>query len=207
MKLPELAAAAQRLRTPPRPSNLRTTACLATYPWLLATARDLGSDPWAWFCRVAVMTYGWMPRVLRLDLQHARAAAQALHAAREATPATMRQLDIAPIASSVRSVVGASKMLHFVNPQVYPIWDSRIEAMRLGGAAGMAHMGIADHYWRYCDDVHRLRGEAGFRDFHAQMQAALDARLRREGLPAYAITEVRAIELAASELSADHDEG
>src|SRR5690606_41133069 len=74
----------------------RSSDLLATYPSLLATASDPGSDPWPWFCRVAVMTYGWMPRVVRLDMEHARAAAKALLSAHVVTESDMREIEIAP---------------------------------------------------------------------------------------------------------------
>lgn len=59
---------------------------------------------------------------------------------------SMKLVDVASIAASVGSVVGASKMLHFVNPKVYPIWDSRMETLRLGSAPGINHMGSTESY-------------------------------------------------------------
>lgn len=206
MKLPELHAAVDLLRRPPPIVDLRSTAYLATYPSLLATASDPGSDPWPWFCRVAVMTYGWMPRVVRLDMEHARAAAKALLSAHVVTESDMREIEIAPIASSVRSIVGASKMLHFCNPHVFPIWDSRIETFRLRKSPAITHMGTAANYWRYCEDVHSVRAHGDFKAFHAEMQLALAARLKHFGIEPYSISEVRAVELAAFELSAGGDD-
>jgi hypothetical protein len=79
------------------------------------------------------MAYGWMPRVVRIDPQHTPSALAALLPAQTATPATMRGTRVADIAACLHSVVGASKVLHFVNDAVFPIWDSNIETFRLGG--------------------------------------------------------------------------
>lgn len=206
MKLSELLAAIDLLKKPPPIADLRSTAYLATYPALLATASDTGSDPWPWFCRIAVMTYGWMPRVVRLDMEHAKAAAESLLSAHGVTADGMREIEISPIASSVRSIVGASKMLHFCNPNVFPIWDSRIETFRLRKSPGITHMSTAANYWRYCEDVHSVRAHGDFKAFHAEMQFALASRLRHFEIEPYAISEVRAVELAAFELSAARDD-
>lgn len=143
-----------------------------------------------------------MPRVMRLDLEHIESAVDALAAARTCDASRAMEIDIPAISASVRSIVGASKMLHFVNPEVYPIWDSRIEGWRIGKAPCQAHMRAQMHYQRYVQDVHAIRTQHGFGSLYSAIQAALDTRLDRLGIARYAITQVRAIELAAFELSA-----
>jgi len=207
MQLPSLFAATELLRRPPPIVDLRSNAYLATYPALLAAASNPGDSPWAWFCQIAAMTYGWMPRVVRLDMEHSRTAAQSLLAAHHATQESMQKIQITPISLSVRSVVGASKMLHFANPNVYPIWDSRIETTRLGKAPGLTHMQAPENYWRYCAEVHEVRMHRDFRGFYVEMEAALAARLEYLGIEPYPISEVRAVELAVFELSARSNEG
>ena len=44
---------------------------------------------------------------------------------------TPRPVGVADVAACLHSLVGASKVLHFVNDSVFPIWDSRIETYRL----------------------------------------------------------------------------
>jgi hypothetical protein len=50
------------------------------------------------------------------------------------------------------SVVGTSKFLHFVAPEIFPIWDSRIAAV-----FGFRHdyqINNALNYRKYCDAIH-----------------------------------------------------
>lgn len=73
----------------------------------------------------AYFSYGWMPTMLRLG-ENVSAAIQAVNKARDlAHPISEEEfLTIAAVING--SVVGASKLLHFVCPDKYAIWDSRV---------------------------------------------------------------------------------
>ena len=73
----------------------------------------------------AYFSYGWMPTMLRLG-ENVSAAIQAVNKARSlAQPISEEEfLTIASVING--SVVGASKLLHFICPDKYAIWDSRV---------------------------------------------------------------------------------
>lgn len=82
--------------------------------------------------------FGWMPTQLRLDLNGFDAAVEILMKA-EAKDARLSKDEISLLAGVFqtmkgRSVVAASKILHFINPEVFPIWD-RWTARRWGVSA------------------------------------------------------------------------
>ena len=91
-------------------------------------------------------------------------------------------------------------MLHFVNPAVFPIWDSKIESLRLGRDPSATHMKKATNYWSFFDEVHAIRLEKGFPGFYADLLPVYFARQLSMGISNYPISEVRAIEAAAFEL-------
>jgi len=101
----------------------------------------------------------------------------------------------------MRSVVGASKVLHFTNPTVFPIWDSNIERFRLQGEPPYNHMNDVQNYLTYATDVHTIRREDNFQAFYTEFKTALSARLTAHDIMLYAVSEVRAIEAAAFELA------
>ncbi len=109
----------------------RRASYILSYPYLLsyfAAKPELGVED---VVRGAHMVYGWMPTVLEL---HARApdtaladAAELLNRAKQRQP--LADPDIERLAGIVNhSLVGASKLLHFVAPHTFPIWDSKIYA-------------------------------------------------------------------------------
>lgn len=72
------------------------------------------------------MIYGWMPRVFRFgDWSLLESVLKNLNKARTATPLGESELETLS-AFLNNSMVGTSKLLHFINPDVYPIWDSKI---------------------------------------------------------------------------------
>src|SRR2546425_2868478 len=118
----QLQAAIDSVRTRTPSANSRAATYLRTYPALLATARCDGVDDTTRFLQLATMAYGWMPRVLRLDLNHLDKAIIALRRAWAATEGAWDDEGVGHLAAVLCSVVGASRLLHFANPQVFPIW-------------------------------------------------------------------------------------
>ncbi len=181
--------------------DLRAITYLATYPSICALGNIAGPIDMQRFHQFAAMVYGWMPRILRLNPQHTHDALNALVQAQAATAATLAGVPIVHIANCMHSVVGASKVLHFNNPEVFPIWDSNIERFRLHQEPPHNHMNNVQNYLDYAQEVHNIRQENDFQNFYAQFNAVLHVRLAAHGIPPYIVSEVRAIEAAAFELA------
>jgi hypothetical protein len=72
----------------------------------------------------AYFTYGWMPTMLNLE-DDVSAAVKVANKAKNGEMITDREMEA--LACAVNgSFVGASKLLHFINPDLYSIWDSRV---------------------------------------------------------------------------------
>ena len=99
---------------------------LRTYPQLLRStallAKEMGENA---LPAIAHMAYGWMPTILKKfsdsqsDIVDPATGCQSF----EEASGLIQSLDDSPINNSW---VGMSKVLHFMNPEFFPIWDSRV---------------------------------------------------------------------------------
>lgn len=201
MQLADLLPAVPCIQATPVLRDLRAAAYLLTYPHICALVQPGTAVTRTTFLQLAAMTYGWMPRILRLDTSYLSTAVTALQQGATATPQTIRSIAVKDLAACLHSVVGASKMLHFVNPAVFPIWDSKIESLRLGRDPSATHMDNDTNYLSFVDEVHAIRLENGFRSFYADLLRVYGARQLAMGIASYPISEVRAVEAAAFELA------
>jgi hypothetical protein len=99
---------------------------LRTYPELLRSttilAKEMGEDA---LPAIAHMAYGWMPTILKKfsDSQPGIVGTATGCRSFEEASGLIQSLDDSPINNSW---VGMSKVLHFMNPEFFPIWDSRV---------------------------------------------------------------------------------
>jgi hypothetical protein len=146
-----------------------------------------------------------MPRILRIDGAVIQGATSALVDAARATEIDLAIVDA--VANCLNSVVGASKILHFVNPNVYPIWDAKVQRVWARSDPTQHYMSQTKNYTSYSYEVHRLRLDSDFHGFCTEFRSACSARLLHLAIPRYEISEVRVIESAAFELSGGEYEG
>jgi hypothetical protein len=203
LKLTDVLPAIERMRRKPDVVDQRAFTYLLTYPTIISRARALNLNENSSLHELALLAYGWMPRVVRLNSRLLHDARQALQASRETKRWDMSVAQSAMLALEpcLFSAVGASKVLHFLNPEVFPIWDSRIEKFRCPmDSIRQGHM-RSKRYFIYADEVQHIRANAEFSSFYREFTHAFENRLRVLNLEPYPISEVRAVELAAFELA------
>lgn len=137
---------------------------------------------------------------MRLDGPRIKAAAGALAQARE-TAVGFDFAVVEVVAVCLHSVVGASKVLHFVRPNVYPIWDTKVERVWRRFDPSQSHMSRCGNYVTYVQGVSELLRHKHFPQFSESFRAAHFVRLKRLEIPSYDISDVRVVESAAFELS------
>ncbi|MAM87505.1 MAG: hypothetical protein CME36_09390 [unclassified Hahellaceae] len=186
--------------------NTRQTTYLRTYPALLGLARHRESSPEDRFLQLVTAAYGWMPRIVRINQDHLSSAIQALEEARLAQGTDFDESLVEKISKCLYSVVGASKVLHFANPQVFPIWDSKVEGVWRAREASYHYMSKPKGYLIYAKEVHELSEQKEFPDFFSNFNTAYQLRLEACGISCYEISHIRAIEAAAFELSGGYYE-
>jgi hypothetical protein len=100
------------------------------------------------------MVYGWMPTILnpvgvtKIVDENSDRLLQIVNAVRCAKKPSISDNDLGLLQRFANnSTVGASKLLHFLNPSVYPMWDNRVAARYLWPGVARATF----------DDLGRLR--------------------------------------------------
>ncbi len=92
----------------------------------------------------AHMVYGWMPTILNVNTQEVQQIVELVNKARRGEALTIEQLELLKRVFN-NSIVGTSKLLHFVSPELYPIWDSRI----CNALTGKSHQQAVNNTTRY----------------------------------------------------------
>ena len=144
------------------------------------------------FVQGAHMVYGWMPTVLSIKYDRLPDALGALRQLQLVEDVPLGPTQWTALAEAVNnSLVGASKLAHFVAPQRAAIWDSKVIRYLVRGHASTARPAIqrrAPHvtsFMRYQSAMRAARG--GVR--------ATSLKEKVSGRLGYAVSELRAMEL------------
>lgn len=100
------------------------------------------------------MVYGWMPTMLRTIEPHAHAQRIQLlgHLKKVKAGGLLTAAELAEVQHFAnRSVVGASKLLHVLNPVNYAIWDSRVAKTFLWRGVTPGTFSTLERYLEYID--------------------------------------------------------
>jgi hypothetical protein len=199
MNLEHLYTAVELVRGACYRDQPKEATFLRTYPVMLASARMPARDATESFLRAACLAHAWLPRTLHLDQQALKPAVE-VYAAAGAEDARCDAPHVDAIAACLSSVVAAATVLHLANPNVFPLWDRRIERYRIGDEPTSYHMGQARHYVAFIDEIKELSAHPLFLTFHHEYCTAYQARLQQLRIPPYPLTQPRVVESAICEL-------
>ena len=129
----------------------------------------------------ASFTYSWMPTILNFKVADFDAGAfeatkllnklKKVKSTLELSDQEYKMIEeIKPFINN--SLVGTSKLLHFVNPEVFPIWDSRVYSFLRGkeGKKNATHLSSIEYYKSYINLCSRVVREKPFENFHRQYE-------------------------------------
>lgn len=160
----------KRAKEPRVLQSIKGDPYCAVYPEMLAFFATFGGTPGGITWREALaglhVVYGWMPtipdlqRVVDLNPTTRAAVLKTLDNARgwlALCPSDAARILLEVQNFTNNSLVGASKLLHFLNPQVFPIWDSRVAKrfLRTFGRPTQPRMRDIRIWTRYYAEVHR----------------------------------------------------
>lgn len=98
-------------------------------------------------------TYGWMPTIFNFMTKDFEEALEILNNAKNGKTPTVRQLEVLKSLFN-NSLVGTTKLLHFINPNKFAIWDSRVYRYLTGKEAYNHRIGNCEtflSYLTFCD--------------------------------------------------------
>ena len=112
----------------------------------------------------ANFTYGWMPTILNFKSDEFATAVSILNEAKR--PNRISDENIKTLKRLINnSLVGVSKLLHFINPEVYAIWDSRV-CNFLTGKSHKQKVEKIELFWSYLDLCQRVSSDPEFNAIH-----------------------------------------
>ncbi len=161
---------------------------IAAYPHLVDFFASKASFGPADVVCGAHMVYGWMPTVLELypDPDGTDLVAAATLLTRAKSVGGLDRSEVDSLAALVNnSLVGASKLLHFVAPASFAIWDSRVYSFVHQERPHNYRVNNVEKYFDYLERLGTLTRSPEFKRFHASVATKLG----------YSVSPLRALEL------------
>lgn len=143
----------------------------------------------------AGFTYSWMDTILSWRIENEQALVSAAKVLTEAKKIkSIDDIKTTPIGDLKGvvsdSYIGTSKLLHFVNPGVFPIYDSHI-CRYVHGEVEKYHVNTKKRFFGYIDEIAKLLQEPKFEnDIYAPILKTL------ESFSFSPVSRVRAVEMA-----------
>jgi len=99
--------------------------------------------------------YGWMPTILKYKDNELKECVELVNLVKNGTRLNVEQLKVLKKTIN-NSIVGTSKLLHFVNPELYAIWDSRVCKYLYGSTNITNTISRFLEYITLCDKIKNL---------------------------------------------------
>lgn len=167
---------------------LQDDSYIVSYPHLLSYFSAKTAFDATDLIRGAHMVYGWMPTILDLypEPPNLDLTAGAALLTKAKSVGALSDDEISCLARLVNnSLVGASKLLHFVAPSQFAIWDSKIYTFVFEKKAYNYRMNEVVLYRKYLAIISAIQSDSRFEAFHASVNSKIG----------YTVSPFRAIEL------------
>lgn len=167
---------------------IQNDSYIISYPHIISYFKNIEELKIEDLVRGAHMVYGWMPTILSMDLKPSNKELsdiiQILNKAK--TTFDLDDKEIMDVTSIVNnSLVGTSKLLHFISPEHFAIWDSRIYWFIHRDTPHNYRVNKIKNYRSYLTELKDVIKDADFPDFHKVVNEKVG----------YDVTPMRTIEL------------
>lgn len=114
-------------------------------------------------------TYGWMPTIFDFRSDEFDAALDILNRAKDGNrPTTDGLILLKGLLNN--SLVGTTKLLHFINPDNFPIWDSRVYRYLTGNEPHEYRIGNCKAYLDYLEFCEYFTNQKEFKSLQIGME-------------------------------------
>lgn len=110
-------------------------------------------------------TYGWMPTIFDFRSENFDEAIKILNNAKKGLIPTVAQLETLKGLFN-KSLVGTTKLLHFINPEIFAIWDSRVYNYLTGEKAYNHRIGNCESYLSFLIFCKYLTERGEYEELH-----------------------------------------
>jgi len=175
--------------------NKSASSYMKTYPHFIKYFHDLKEIKKENLIIGAHFIYGWMPTILKqLELEKIDELLIILNRVKKEDLDIISEEELETLQSSINgSIVGVSKLLHFINPKKYAIWDSKVYKYIFPREKG-SHSKINKPklYIEYLIEIERISKHKEFESIYQKVEKYCEG---------YPVTPIRAVELIMFENS------
>lgn len=119
------------------------------------------------------LVYSWMPTILKkLDLTNTKQLTDILNEVKSGKLINAEELKLLKHSFN-NSMVGTSKLLHFINPERYTIWDSKVYQSLHGKTPYNDSVNKTERYFKYLEWIENIKKEDSFKSFYETMKNLL----------------------------------
>lgn len=166
-----------RLREHETLTDIKKTSYIRSYPHLISFVGSLRPINETIFTAAAHMVYGWMPTTLEFGDDEggddSLARGSELLSRSILPTASINEDELATLKELINnSIVGTSKLLHFLNPYVFPIWDRRVYRW-IHGRFSYHHLEQPAKYLEYAAELRRVTSEPEYEEIHKSIATKL----------------------------------
>jgi hypothetical protein len=137
-------------------------------------------------------TYGWMPTIFSFKNDYFDFAVAILNHVQKGNVIGIKEFNALKSLLN-NSIVGTSKLLHFINPELYAIWDSRVCRYATGRKnVFQAQVNSTDYFNRYINLSRLLSAEPLF---EYEIYQPFCKKLNEYHQTTYSVTPLRVLEL------------
>ena len=129
-------------------------------------------------------TYGWMPTIFDFRSDRFDEALDILNRAKKGNKPTIDELNLLKGLLN-NSLVGTTKLLHFINPDKFAIWDSRVYRYLTGKEPYEKRIGDSEAYLAYLEFCAHLTTQKEFKSLQEIVEKQVG----------YSMTPLRIVEL------------
>jgi len=123
-------------------------------------------------------TYGWMPTVFNFEKDNTKNTVLAiLNQAKAGTIPTLQEMEILKKYLN-NSLVGTSKLLHFINPDKFAIWDSKVYKYLYQQSPYEYRIGNCASYLAYLNWLDGITNQKNFAAVWQKVNSALGYLVR-----------------------------
>ena len=156
---------------------------IKTYPEFIQFFKNINSISKHDLVISSHFVYGWMPTIIELKFQDMEGVLKSLNKAKNGAMLMIEELEL--LKSTINnSLVGLSKLLHFINPVDYAIWDSRIYRYTSDKKSSYG-IGNTQLYLNYLSKLNEIESHVDFDEIKKDVSAHFE----------YEISSKRVIEL------------
>jgi len=151
----------------------------SSYPIFLEFCNNIESFDAANLIIAANASYGWMPTILTIHKKDLSEQVRIVNNLKKKN--TIPTADEFTLLKSTfnNSIVGTSKLLHFINPEIIPIWDSRVSNYLNKNYGFNKRVNTVPKFIHYLNFCKNIITNPDFEKLYAQVQEKFEYRVTK----------------------------